>query len=178
MTKNNLSAGVSRHNVTMDDIHSYVNNNIVKLVFFDKEYADLSTDTTINEIHKFKSKYRANTFINVPLKLVKSEDEKYVHKIDFDEENENPRAFAVVSKHDLREVSKEMKKAKKDERIAYGKQLCTDYVNKLNFILTNHVYHVQIRNADSEVLYEENVPAASFQEVNKFILDKMNELNK
>ena len=116
--KTKLNAAITRYNVTIDYVHSYIENNIVKVIFLDEEYSDISTDKEVHEIHKFKSKYRANTYVIVPLKIVKSEDDKYVQKIDFDYDNETPHGFAVVSKHDLRDLSKEMKKAKKEKRVA------------------------------------------------------------
>ena len=109
------------------------------------------------------------------MKIVKSEDDKYVQKIDFDYDNETPRGFAVVSKHDLRDLSKEMKKAKKEERVAYGKQLCVDYINKLNYVLVNRVFHVTIKNNEGNLLYEDNIPG-EFKDVNMFVLNKMNNM--
>lgn len=173
--KTKLNAAITRYNVTIDYVHSYIENNIVKVIFLDEEYSDISTDKEVHEIHKFKSKYRANTYVIVPLKIVKSEDDKYVQKIDFDYDNETPHGFAVVSKHDLRDLSKEMKKAKKEKRVAYGKQLCVDYINKLNYVLVNRVFHVTIKDNQGNLLYEDNIPG-EFKDVNMFVLNKMNNM--
>ena len=59
--KKNYNASVTRHNVTVDEIRTFVKDNIVKFVFLDRQYSDLTSDDTVNEIHKFKSKYRGNT---------------------------------------------------------------------------------------------------------------------
>ena len=70
---------------------------------------------------------------------------------------------------------KEMKKAKKEERVAYGKQLCVDYINKLNYVLINHVFHVTIKDNQGNLLYEDNIPG-EFKDVNMFVLNKMNNM--
>ena len=127
-----FSAVVQRHEVTNEEINDFINNSIVKFIFFDENLSDISSDKTINEIHKFKSKYRGNTYIIFPIKTIQDENDKYIRGLEVDE-SENPTAFVVVSKHDLRDISSEMKKAKANERALYGKKLCMDYLSKAHF---------------------------------------------
>ena len=75
----------------------------------------------------------------------------------------------------MRDLSKEMKKAKKEKRVAYGKQLCVDYINKLNYVLVNRVFHVTIKDNQGNLLYEDNIPG-EFKDVNMFVLNKMNNM--
>ena len=141
-------ATVTCHIVTDDEIFKFVKESVVKFIFFDKEYADISSDKTINELHRFKSKYRGNTYIRIPLKIVKGEDDKYASGVEIDNtaDENDATAFVVVSKHDLRDMSKEMKKANKDERVAFGEKLCAEYVDKLNHMLNNDMVNIVIRD--------------------------------
>ena len=66
----NYNIEIARCVVDKNVINSFINNNIVKFIFFDKQYADISSDDTINEIHKFKAKYRGNTYIRLPLCVI------------------------------------------------------------------------------------------------------------
>ena len=151
MTKG-FNAVVQRHEVTNEEINDFINNSIVKFIFLDKEYADISSDKTINEIHKFKSKYRGNTYIRVPLKIVKEENDKYASGIVIDKTLENPVGYAVISKHDIRDMSKEMKTAKKEECIAFGEKIIEEYVARLNKFLKNDILILQIKDINNNVL--------------------------
>ena len=73
-----FNAVVQRHEVTNEEINDFINNSIVKFIFFDKNLSDISSDKTINEIHKFKSKYRGNTYISVPIKTIQDENDRYI----------------------------------------------------------------------------------------------------
>lgn len=147
--KNNLTASVTRHNVTIQDISSFVKSSVVKFIFLGNDFAEISSDESVNEIHKLKSVYRGNTYIRVPLKIVKGE--KYVTGIDIDT-TDNPDGFAIISKRDLRDMSKDMKKAKKDERIAFGENVCKEYLDKLNKYLTNNILELTIKDDEGNTL--------------------------
>lgn len=177
MGKKGLTASVTKHNVTMEDIGSFVKDNVVKFIFLDKQYSDISSDTAIDEIHKFKSVYRGNTYIRVPLKIVKGEDDKYARGIEVDT-SDNPQGFAVVSKHDLRDLSPEMKKAKKDERVAFGEELCKKHINMLNKYLTNNVLKIVIKDIDGSVLDSRLVTGGKdFTTLNNEIREIVEEVN-
>ena len=44
----NYNIDIARGVVDNDVINSFINGNIVKFIFFDKQYADISSDDTIN----------------------------------------------------------------------------------------------------------------------------------
>jgi hypothetical protein len=172
--KNGFTASVTRHNVTMEDITSFVKNSIVKFIFLDKNFADISSDKTVNEIHKFKSVYRGNTYIRIPLKMVKGE--KYITGIEIDT-SDNPDGFAVISKHDLRDLSIDMKKAKKEERIAYGEQICKEYLDKFNKYLSNNILEIVVRDENDNVLEVRLISGGQdFASINKEIRSVIEEV--
>lgn len=165
---------VKRHQVTRGEITTFVCEDIVKFVFFDENYYDITSDNTVKEIHKFKSKYRGNTYIRIPLKIVVGE--KYVTGIEETNSEENADGFVVVSKHDLRELSTEMKKAKKDERIEYGLKLCRERLRKFNCLLRSEVYKIDIRDEKSKTVFSKNIITNDTNEINQEIEKEMNRL--
>jgi hypothetical protein len=177
--KNKLTASITRYQVTMEDITSFVKESIVKFIFLDKEYADISSDENVNEIHKFKSVYRGNTYIRVPLKIVKEENDKYASGIIIDKTLENPVGYAVISKHDIRDMSKEMKKAKKEERIAFGEKIIEEYVAKLNKFLKNDILIVKIKDINNNVLQSKLISGGlDVSTINKEVFSIIDEINK
>ena len=97
----NYNIDIARGVVDNDVINSFINGNIVKFIFFDKQYADISSDDTINEIHKFKSKYRGNTYVRIPISFLKEDGNDYVRGIIIDENTKNyliaRRAFGFAT---------------------------------------------------------------------------------
>lgn len=173
--KKNLNTSVVRHNVTMEDIYSFVNNCVVKFIFLDKDFTDISFDKNINEIHKFKSVYRGNTYVRVPLKFIK--EDKYVTSIEVDT-TDNPDGFAVISKHDLRGMSKELKKAKKEECVAYGEKLCKEYLDIFNKYLDNNVLEIIVKDEDNNILKTKLIPnTTDMASLTKEILANLEEVN-
>lgn len=177
--KKNLTASVTRHNVTKDDIKAFVKESIVKFIFLGDEYSDISSDETVNEIHKFKSVYRGNTYIRVPLMIVKGEDDKYAKGIEIDKDAEEPHGFAVISKHVLRDLSPEMKKLKKEQIVEYAENLCAEYVAKLNKYLSNNILIITVSNSNKEVITTKLITGGSdFATINKEILSVIENVNK
>lgn len=151
MNNDDFTASVTKHNVTREEIEKFLTENVVKFIFLDKEFADLSSDKTINEIHKFKSKYRGNTFIRVPIKVVKKEEDKYATGIEVDT-SDNSQGFAVISKHDIWGLSNDMKKKSAEQRIEIGKRMCLKAINKLNKMLSNNVFRLVVTNENDNVV--------------------------
>ena len=116
----NYNIEIARCVVDKDVINSFINGNIVKFIFFDKQYADISSDDTINEIHKFKSKYRGNTYVRLPMSILKEEGYDYVRGIVIDENTNHIDGYVVVSKHDLYDNYKDMRYATKEKRVTYN----------------------------------------------------------
>lgn len=172
----NFNAVVQRHEVTKEEINDFINNSIVKFIFFDENLSDISSDKTINEIHKFKSKYRGNTYITLPIKTIQGENDKYVKGLEIDK-SENPKAFVVVSKHVLRDLSPEMKKAKANERALYGEKICMDYLSKLNKMLNNELLRLTITDEKGKVVVSEEVKGNN-DTINHYISQKISEINK
>lgn len=173
--KAKYNALITKRKMDTEYLRKYITENIVKLVFFNTEYGGISSDSEVHEIHKFKSKYRGNTYISIPLKVITTDDDKFITGVDFDYENETPTGFAVVSKHDLRDLSKDMKKAKKDERVAYGKKLCEEYVKNLNLIISDKVFNVTINDSEGNELFNKDI-YGEFKDVNSLALKEMDRL--
>lgn len=156
--KPTYSTSVTRHNVTVEELMSFINDNIVKIIFLDEQYADISSDKTVTEIHKFKSKYRGNTYIRVPVKIVKGEDDKYVKGIEIIDSEENAQGFLVVSKRDIRDLSKELKKANAEQRVEYGTKLCLAYLKKLNKMFVNNILEVVVKDESNNTIKKILIP--------------------
>ena len=149
----NYNIDIARGVVDNDVINSFINGNIVKFIFFDKQYADISSDDTINEIHKFKAKYRGNTYIRLPLCVIKEDGDDYVKGIVIDETTNNPDGYVVVSKHDLYDNYKEMRYTTKEKRVIFGTQLCKKSLSEYNSILNGDVFMVKITDTNkNEIL--------------------------
>lgn len=171
---NNLqSLSVERKEVTREMVDSFLNEDIVKFVFFDKQYSDISSDKTIDEIHKFNSKYRGNRYVRIPLEIVKKEDDKYPSSIDICGLGK-PQGYVVVSKVDLWDKYKEMRKANREEKILFGEKLCKERLEKLNNLLVGSVYEVTGNLEDGKIAFNEVVIGSDVQNFTSFttVMDK------
>ena len=173
----NYNIEVARCFIDLEAIRSYLERNIVKFVFFDSKYADISSDTSINEIHKFKSKYRGNTYIRKPLSIVKDENE-YVKGIVVTEDTNMADGYVVVSKHDLHDIYKHMRYTSKDKRIAFGTKLCDDALLELNNILNGDVFKVIIKDSKRESILYEEIIFQKLEVVNGKILEVIQNLEQ
>ena len=144
----NYNIEIARCVVDKDVINSFINGNIVKFIFFDKQYADISSDDTINEIHKFKSKYRGNTYVRLPMSLLKEEGYDYVRGIVIDENTNHIDGYVVVSKHDLYDNYKDMRYATKEKRVTFGTQLCKKSLTEYNNILNGNIFKIIITDTN------------------------------
>ena len=92
---------------------------------------------------------------------------------------ENPVGYAVISKHDIRDMSKEMKKAKKEERIAFGEKIIEEYVAKLNKFLKNDILIVKIKDINNNVLQSKLISGGlDVSTINKEVFSIIDEINK
>lgn len=158
----NYNIEIARCVIDKEAINSFINGNIVKFIFFDKQYADISSDDTINEIHKFKAKYRGNTYVRIPISIVKEDGKNYVKGIVIDEDTDNPDGYVVVSKHDLYYNYKDMRYATKEKRITFGTYLCEEALSQYNSILSGDIFSVIITDTDkNEILYNKIISGKS-----------------
>jgi len=158
----NYNIEIARCVIDKEAINSFINGNIVKFIFFDKQYADISSDDTINEIHKFKAKYRGNTYVRIPISIVKKDGDKYVKDIVIDEDTNNPDGYVVVSKHDLYYNYKDMRYATKEKRITFGTHLCEEALSQYNSILSGDIFNVIITDTDkNEIIYNKIISGKS-----------------
>ena len=158
----NYNIEIARCVIDKEAINSFINGNIVKFIFFDKQYADISSDDTINEIHKFKAKYRGNTYVRIPISIVKKDGDKYVKGIVIVEDTINPDGYVVVSKHDLYYNYKDMRYAPKEKRITFGTYLCKEVLSQYNSILSGDIFSVVITDTDkNEIIYNKIISGKS-----------------
>ena len=68
-----------------------------------------------------------------------------------------------------------MKKANKDERVAFGEKLCAEYVDKLNHMLNNDMVNIVIRDKTNTIVGTKVLNGGSITdidaEINKIIQD-------
>lgn len=151
---NNYCVEITRGVIDDNVFKSYLRNSIVKYIFLNKEYESLSSDTSVTEIHKFKAKYRGNTYIRFPLAAVKHEDDKYINGFREAESNDLADGFAVVSKHDIREHYCHLRYASKNERVVFGIQLCKKCLKEYNDVLSGDVFKLVItEEGNNDILY-------------------------
>ena len=176
--KGRIGASLTRRPVTPSDMEAHIKGGIVRSVFLDREYSAISSDRETDEIHRFRSRYRANTYVILPVKAVPSEDGSLFPAVRVEEYGgDSPRGFIAVSKHDIRECSPEMRKAGKDERKAYGLTLCREFLSRLNMLLAGRMYRATIRSASGETLDEWD-DAVPLREMTERILERMNGLTE
>ena len=174
----NYNIEIARCVIDKNVINSFINNNIVKFIFFDKQYADISSDDTVNEIHKFKAKYRGNTYIRLPISLLKEDGNDYVRGIIIDENTNHMDGYVVVSKHDLHYNYKDMRYATKEKRVTFGTQLCKEYLSQYNNILSGDIFRVIITDTNkNEILCNKIVSGKLLvEELVNFNDDKLQEI--
>lgn len=158
----NYNIEIARCVIDKEAIDSFINGNIVKFIFFDKQYADISSDDTINEIHKFKAKYRGNTYVRIPISILKEDGDDYVKGIVIDEDTKNTDGYVVVSKHDLYYNYKDMRYATKEKRITFGTLLCKEALSQYDSILSGDIFNVIITDTNkNEILYNKIISGKS-----------------
>ena len=174
----NYNIEIARGVVDKDAINSFINGNIVKFIFFDKQYADISSDDTINEIHKFKSKYRGNTYVRIPISFLKEDGNDYVRGIVIDENTNHIDGYVVVSKHDLYYNYKDMRYATKEKRVTFGTQMCKKSLTEYNNILSGDIFRVIITDTNkNEILCNKIVSGKLLvEELVNFNDDKLQEI--
>lgn len=143
--------------VDNDVIRSYLKNNIVKFIFFDEKYSDISSDNSVHDIHKLKSKYRGNTYVRFPLRIVQPTDSKYNEKFVIDSTAETPDGFVIVSKRDLCEKNKTLLHKSKLIKKAAAHLKCTNSVNEYNGILMGNLFKVKHINKDTGEIISEKI---------------------
>lgn len=161
--KDGLKFETTRILINEEEIERFKAQIPVKFIFLNEDFKDLSSDTSVNEIHKFKSKYRGNTYIRVPLKIQKEDEEnKYPSRIHIIEEEKEADGFAVLSKHDIRDMAKEMKYADKAKRVGFGKDVCEEAVMAYNMLLDADAFNVKVYK-DSTLISETFVLGKTFE---------------
>jgi hypothetical protein len=148
--------------VDNDVIRSYLKNNIVKFIFFDEKYSDISSDNSVHDIHKLKSKYRGNTYVRLPLRIVQPTDSKYNEKIVIDTTAETPDGFVIVSKRDLCEKNKTLLHKSKKIKEAVAHLKCENSVIEYNYILMGKLFQVKHINKDTDEVLNETLFAGDF----------------
>lgn len=161
-----------------DAVSSYLKNSFVKYVFLKDKLKAFSSDPCVLEIHKFKAKYRGNTYIRIPLMVAQGEDDKYIKGFKQIENADMGDGFMLVSKHDLRDSFKEMKYATKEERIKFGTDLCKRCLEEYNQVLSGNVFRIIITDiVENKIIYDKNNAVPYKDAVNyakRFILDLKN----
>lgn len=155
---NNFKIHYARCVIDKDVIDSYKRNSVVKFIFFNKDYADLTFDTSINEIHKLKSKYRGNTYIRLPLHIIQNEEDEYPTGFEIIKDEEAlADGYVMISKHDIRSNYDKLKYANANERVNFGIQTCEKAVEEYNTLLRAEVFGVKIFDNENRLIFDKIV---------------------
>ncbi len=127
---------------TEEIISFFVQNNAVKFIFFNEKYSLISTDKTVRDIHKLKSKYRGNTYVRIPLTIVCGEEDKYPNGIIISSDEDNADGFVLISKRDIWGLYSETKYKDKKFREDFCTNLCLQRLGELNRILNGEMVTV------------------------------------
>lgn len=154
----NYNVEIIRGVINNDAIASFLKNSVVKYIFLNNEYKNLSSEPSVSEIHKFKAKYRGNTYIRIPLVAVQHEDDKYIRGFREIQDIGLADGFAVVSKHDLREQYKHLKYANREKRVDFGTELCKEHLEEYNNVLSGEVFKLVIKeDKNNTIVYDKIV---------------------
>lgn len=163
---NGLTIVSKRCVVDKDTLSDFRKDNIVKFIFLgdDDILLSLSSNSSVNEIHKFRSKYRGGTYISVPITVIGKEDtEKYFRGIivgcDY---TIPPDGYATISKRDICTLFKKYRYRSSEEKTQLGRQLCIEEINKYNSLLSNQVFKVTLSKND-EILFDNYVFGDKFE---------------
>lgn len=163
---NGLTIVSKRCVVDKDTLSDFRRDNIVKFIFLgeDKILLSLSSNPSVNEIHKFRSKYRGGTYVSVPITVIgKEENEKYFTGIivgcDY---TTPPDGYATISKRDICTLFKKYRYKSSEEKTQLGIRLCNEEVNKYNSLLSNQVFKVTLSKND-EILFDNYVFGDKFE---------------
>ena len=163
---NGLTIVSKRCVVDKDTLSDFRKDNIVKFIFFgeDEILLSLSSNPSVNEIHKFRSKYRGGTYVSVPITVIgKEENEKYFTGIivgcDY---TTPPDGYATISKRDICTLFKKYRYKSSEEKTQLGIRLCNEEVNKYNSLLSNQVFKVTLVKND-EIVFDDYVFGDKFE---------------
>lgn len=163
---------MSRCVVDNDVIEKYKNNkeSRVKFIFFD--YPDISFDPSVTEIHKFKSRYRGNSYIRIPLMVIKDKDEKYAHGFKYCMDGV-PDGYAVISKLDLITDNKKLKTASKSEKEKEGLLICMNKIYEYNSLLLGDVFLVRKKDINGKYVFDDIV--FGFDKCKNLLIDSISD---
>ena len=167
---------ISRCIVDHDIIEKYKNDkeNRVKFIFFD--YPDISFDPSVTEIHKFKSRYRGNSYIRIPLTLINGKDEKDVYSFKYCMDG-IPDGYAVISKLDLITDNKKLKTASKSEKEKEGLLICINKIYEYNSLLLSDVFRVRKKDINGNYVFDDIV--FGFDKCKNLLIDSIsNKIDK
>lgn len=163
---NGLTIVSKRCVVDKDTLSDFRKDNIVKFIFLgeDEILLSLSSNPSVNEIHKFRSKYRGGTYVSVPITVIgQEESEKYFTGIivgcDY---TIPPDGYATISKRDICTLYKEYRYRSSEEKTQLGRQLCIEEINKYNSLLSNQVFKVTLAK-NNEILFDDYVFVDKFE---------------
>ena len=163
---NGLTIVSKRCVVDKDTLSDFRKDNIVKFIFFgeDEILLSLSSNPSVNEIHKFRSKYRGGTYVSVPIMPIGKEDtEKYFTGIivgcDY---CKGPDGYATISKRDICTLFTKYRYRSSEEKTQLGIRLCNEEVNKYNSLLSNQVFKVTLVKND-EIVFDDYVFGDKFE---------------
>ena len=128
-------------------IDRFKNQCACEFIFLSEEYRDLSFEPTITEFRKFKSKYPANTYVRIPVKIDLKEGEKYKRGIVECEEDESD-GYVVFSKRDLNDYHPEARYKPSEDRVFLCKHLCRNAISEYNLVLDCELYSMCVAERD------------------------------
>lgn len=164
---NGLTIVSKRCVVDKDTLSDFRKDNIVKFIFLgdDDILLSLSSNPSVNEIHKFRSKYRGGTYVSVPITVIgKEESEKYFTGIivgccDY---TIPPDGYATISKRDICTIFKKYRYRSSEEKTQLGRQLCIEEIIKYNSLLNNQLFKVTL-SKNNEILFDDYVFGDKFE---------------
>ena len=158
---NGLTIVSKRCMVDKDTLSDFRKDNIVKFIFLgeDEILLSLSSNPSVNEIHKFRSKYRGGTYVSVPITVIgQEESEKYFTGIivgcDY---TMPPDGYATISKRDICTLYKEYRYRSREEKTQLGRQLCIEEINKYKAIVEDKIKKYKV-NRDEYFCNEFIIP--------------------
>lgn len=159
--------------------NDFLNQNDVKFIILNDKYLNLSSDTSINEIHKFKSEYNSKRYIILPIKIknltkMTSNEKRKAFEISLIPQEKNCDGYMCISKLNVFKTNKILTRYPKITQ-DIGIEICLKEMRKYNHILSGNISVAKESLEDGttkEVIIYEN----EIVEPKQFVINKNNTL--
>lgn len=156
-------------------VKQYSKENIVKFIFYKGTLCEDLSFVEVNDIHKVKHLFSAKKYTRLPLKLIQTEEDKYVRGIEITQDENDCDGFVLVAKTDVWDSFNKVRYNAK-ERNAKAEELCVEELKVMNNILKANAF--QIGYKEDETYKGFTFLVCDGQETDESVLDSLGDLSE